>query len=428
MGRPRVAPQGPPIPLRRTPIGDRGPRAYLLRSRTPPRPLRNCPVTALTATKTDVLDALRQIIDPDLGRDIVSLGFITKSAVCDGLVDVVINLTTPACPVKDKMKAEAERLLRALPGVTSVKVEMTAEVKGGSRPARQLAPGVRHIIAVSSGKGGVGKSTVTVNLAVALAQTGARVGVMDSDVYGPDIPMMMGLVGQPETTAERQLIPKVRHGVSTMSIGYLLPEDKPVVWRGPMVHKLIEQFLGDVAWGELDYLLVDMPPGTGDAQLSLAQIVPLTGAVLVTTPQAVSTFDVGKAIGMFQQVQVPILGIVENMAGYAIEGRVEGAPSRAMTLRTGLGEIQTTTDAEGRFHAIVDVFGRGGAESLAKRHGFPVLGRVPLNPAVRLGGDAGDPVTLAEPDSAEARAFAEIAGRLAQRVAIREHASLPILE
>lgn len=385
-------------------------------------------MTALTATKNDVLDALRQIIDPDLGRDIVSLGFITKSAVCDGLVDVVINLTTPACPVKDKMKAEAERLLRALPGVTSVKVEMTAEVKGGSRPARQLAPGVRHIIAVSSGKGGVGKSTVTVNLAVALAQTGARVGVMDSDVYGPDIPMMMGLVGQPETTAERQLIPKVRHGVSTMSIGYLLPEDKPVVWRGPMVHKLIEQFLGDVAWGELDYLLVDMPPGTGDAQLSLAQIVPLTGAVLVTTPQAVSTFDVGKAIGMFQQVQVPILGIVENMAGYAIEGRVEGAPSRAMTLRTGLGEIQTTTDAEGRFHAIVDVFGRGGAESLAKRHGFPVLGRVPLNPAVRLGGDAGDPVTLAEPDSAEARAFAEIAGRLAQRVAIREHASLPILE
>ena len=348
--------------------------------------------------------------------------------MCDGLVDVIINLTTPACPVKDKMKAQAEGLLRALPGVTKVKVEMTAEVRGSQKPARSLAPGVRHIVAVSSGKGGVGKSTVTVNLAVALARTGARVGVMDSDVYGPDIPMMMGLVGQPETTAERQLIPKQRHGVATMSIGYLLADDKPVVWRGPMVHKLIEQFLGDVAWGELDYLLVDMPPGTGDAQLSLAQIVPLTGVVLVTTPQAVSTFDVGKAIGMFNQVKVPILGIVENMAGYSVEGVVEGAPSRRVVLRTGLGEVETTTDAEGRFQVTVDVFGKGGAEALAKRHGFPVLGRVPLNPAVRLGGDAGDPVTLAAPDSIEARIFAEIAGRVAQRVAIREHASLPILE
>ncbi len=396
-----------------------------------PPPLRYLfpPPPVSTATKDAVLDALRQIIDPDLGRDIVSLGFITKNAVCDGVVSVTINLTTPACPVKDQMKARAEELLRALPGVQKVEVEMTAEVRGGPKTARPLAPGVKHIVAVSSGKGGVGKSTTTVNLAVALARTGARVGVMDCDVYGPDIPMMMGLTGDPETTPDRKLLPKERHGLKTMSIGYLLPEEKPVVWRGPMVHKLIEQFLSDVAWGELDYLLVDMPPGTGDAQLSLAQIVPLTGAVLVTTPQAVSTFDVGKAIAMFAQVNVPILGIVENMAGYTIEGRVEGiAAGRRVELSTGLGTISTETDAEGRFRAVVDVFGSGGAEALAKKHGFPVLGRVPLNPAVRLGGDAGDPVVVADPSGGEARAFAEIAGLFAQRVAIREHASLPILQ
>ncbi|MCA9753312.1 MAG: Mrp/NBP35 family ATP-binding protein, partial [Gemmatimonadetes bacterium] len=268
----------------------------------------------MTVTSEQVLDALRNVQDPDLHKDIVSLGFITKHEVKDGRVDVVINLTTPACPVKDLMKGEAEKHLRALPGVTDVHVEMTAEVRGSQDGApRQIAPNIRHIVAVTSGKGGVGKSTVTVNLACALAKTGARVGILDCDVYGPDIPMMMGLEGMPENV-ERKLRPKANYGVQTMSVGYLIPADKPTIWRGPMVHKLIEQFLADVLWGELDYLLVDMPPGTGDAQLSLAQIVPLTGAILVTTPQAVSTFDVGKAIAMFDQVNVKILGIVENMA------------------------------------------------------------------------------------------------------------------
>jgi ATP-binding protein involved in chromosome partitioning len=382
---------------------------------------------AQTTTKDDILNALRQIEDPDLHKDIVSLGFVTQHTICDGAVKVTINLTTPACPVKDVMKRHAEELLRKLPGVTNVLVEMTAVVVGNQAP-RNFGKDIKHILAVSSGKGGVGKSTVSVNLAVALAATGARVGLLDCDVYGPDIPMMMGLSGAPEGQAGK-LQPKIRHGVKTMSIGYLLDEDKPVIWRGPMVHKLIEQFLADVEWGALDYLLVDMPPGTGDAQLSLAQIVPLSGAVLVTTPQAVSTFDVGKAIAMFKQVNVDILGIVENMAGYTIEGMIEGAkPGTKVRLATGGTESLLTTDSEGRFSTVVDVFGRGGAERLAKRHGFPLLGSVPLNPVVRVGGDAGDPVIISSPDSLIAGRFREIAGKVAQRLAIKAHQTLPILQ
>ena len=378
-------------------------------------------------TKEQVLDALRNIIDPDLGRDIVSLGFVREPAICDGTVKVTINLTTPACPVKDQMKTKAEELVGALAGVTEVNVEMTVEVRNQG-PPRQIAPNIQHFVAISSGKGGVGKSTVTVNLAVALAKTGAKVGILDCDVYGPDIPLMMGLTGQPETV-NRRLIPKERHGVKTMSIGYLLEEEKPVIWRGPMVHKLIEQFLGDVEWGPLDYLLVDMPPGTGDAQLSLAQIVPLTGAVLVSTPQAVSTFDVTKAIGMFKQVNVEVLGLVENMSGFAVRGTVEGAaPGATVTIETGTGRQAAQVDADGGFETIVHVFGAGGGERLAARWGFPVLGQIPLNPAVRVGGDAGDPITITDPDSAVAKLFTEIAGKFAQRVAIKSMQSLPVLQ
>jgi len=378
-------------------------------------------------TKDDLLRALSVIQDPDLGRDIVSLGFVTQHTICDGAIKVTINLTTPACPVKDKLKAQAEQVLAALPGVKTVQVEMTAVVKGNSAP-RNLAKDIQHIIAVSSGKGGVGKSTVAVNLACALARTGARVGLMDCDIYGPDVPMMIGAMGSPDQR-NGKLIPMERHGVKSMSIGYLVDEEKPIVWRGPMVTKLIEQFLSDVEWGPLDYLLVDMPPGTGDAQLSLAQLVPLSGAVLVTTPQAVSTFDVGKAIAMFKQVQVPLLGIVENMAGYPIEGLVEGAKAGTkVRLSTGAVEIETTTDLEGRFSAVIDVFGRGGAERLAARHAMPVLGSVPLNPIVRLGGDAGDPVVVSRPESVAAARFREIAGRVAQRIAISAHKALPVLQ
>ena len=385
-----------------------------------------------SVTREQVLDALRQVQDPDLHKDIVSLGFVTKAEVRGDAVDVVINLTTPACPVKDQMKGQAEKLLAALPGVKRVQVEMTAEVRGSSGPPRELARSIKHIVAVSSGKGGVGKSTVTVNLACALARTGARVGVLDCDVYGPDIPMMMGLTGEPEragTPDRPKLRPKERHGVKTMSIGYLLPEDKPAVWRGPMVHKLIEQFLADVEWGELDYLLVDMPPGTGDAQLSLAQLVPLTGAVIVTTPQAVSTYDVNKAIAMFRQVNTEVLGIVENMAGFVIEGMVEGG-QQGQTVRLHLGNREETVqlDPEGRFRAVANVFGTGGAERLAQKHGFPVLGQIPLNPAVRVGGDAGDPVVVSDPDSLLAQRFVEVGGRVAQRIAVKSFSSLPILD
>ncbi|MDZ4773274.1 MAG: Mrp/NBP35 family ATP-binding protein [Planctomycetota bacterium] len=379
-------------------------------------------------TKDQILDALRAVRDPDLGKDIVTLGFVTQATYCDGLVKATINLTTPACPVKEQLKAQAEAVLLAIPGVKKVSVEMTAVVKAQSGPARQIAPDIKHIVAVSSGKGGVGKSTVSVNLACALARTGAKVGLLDCDVYGPDIPMMMGLKGQPEMLQGR-LIPKERHGVQTMSIGYLLEEEKPVVWRGPMVHKLIEQFLSDVVWGPLDYLLVDMPPGTGDAQLSLAQLVPLSGAVLVTTPQAVSTFDVGKAISMFKQVNVDILGIVENMAGFAIEGTVDGArPGTRVSIESGGKRLDVVTNSAGHFSTVVDIFGSGGAERLAQRHGFPVLGRVPLDPIVRVGGDGGDPISISAPDSVLAKCFHDIAGRVAQRLAIKAHQALPILQ
>lgn len=377
-----------------------------------------------TVTKEQVLEVLGTVMDPDLGKDIVSLGFITKNAVCDGLVSVTINLTTPACPVKDQLRNEAEQKIRAIDGVTDVKLEMTAVPRQVESP-REISPGVRHIVAISSGKGGVGKSTVAVNLACALAKTGASVGLLDCDVYGPDVPMMMGLKGQPEQN-NRQLIPKERHGVQTMSLGYLLQEDKPVIWRGPMIHKLIEQFLSDVLWGELDYLLVDMPPGTGDAQLSLAQIVPLTGAVLVTTPQAVSTFDVGKAVAMFQQVNVDVLGIVENMVGYTVRGTVEGAGAgQRVTLSTG---ESLETDADGVFETVIPIFGEGGAELLSNKFGFPVLGRIPLDPSVRIGGDAGNPITVSDPDSALSKTFDQIAGDMVRRVAVASFASLPVLQ
>ena len=376
-------------------------------------------------TKDDLLKALSNIIDPDLHKDIVSLGFITQATVCDGIAKVTINLTTPACPVKDLMKTQAEELLMALPGMVKVTVEMTATVRGRERSADEMAPGVSHVVAVSSGKGGVGKSTVTINLAVALAATGAKVGILDCDVHGPDIPMMLGCSGEPDVVDGR-LIPKINYGIKSMSIGYLIPEEKPVIWRGPMVHKLIEQFLGDVELGELDYLLVDMPPGTGDAQLSLAQIVPMTGAVLVTTPQAVSTFDVGKAISMFNQVNVPI---VENMAGYSGSGQVEGITAATkLQLDTGNGIESVDVDGEGKFETIVPIFGEGGADGLVAKHGFEMLGRIPLNPRVRVGGDGGAPVTKVDPDSHIAKTFGTIAGIFAQQIAKRERMQLPVMQ
>jgi ATP-binding protein involved in chromosome partitioning len=348
------------------------------------------PLTA--PSEAVVLDALRAVRDPDLHQDIVTLGFVKDLRICGGSVAFAIELTTPACPVKDLMKSQAERAVRGLAGVSDVAIEMTARVTA-SRPVlgnKGVIPGVKNVLAVSSGKGGVGKSTVAVNLACALQRTGARVGILDADVYGPNVPLMLGVKGQPAVDANKKIVPFERHGLQVMSMALLVADDQPVIWRGPMLHSAVRQFLFDVAWSELDYLVVDLPPGTGDAQLSLSQQAHLMGAVIVTTPQDVSVLDVKKAIRMFQTVNVPILGVVENMAWFTPPG-----------------------SSERHF-----LFGQGGGASIEREFGVPLLGQIPLEIEVREGGDSGKPIVLAAPDSASAKALAAIAGKVAQRVSI----------
>ena len=340
-------------------------------------------------TEQQVLEALRVVQDPDLHRDIVTLGFVKDVKICDGNVAFKIELTTPACPVKDLLKTQAQRAVTELPGVTSVNVEMTAQVRGRDMSPQELIPGVRNVIAVASGKGGVGKSTVAVNLAVALAQTGAKVGLLDADIYGPSLPLMMGVNQRPlmqETPTGPKIVPIPAHGVLMMSLGFLLDENKAVAWRGPMVAGAVRQLLADVTWGEQDYLIVDLPPGTGDAPMTLAQQVPLTGVVIVMTPQKVAQQIANKSILMFRMLEqgsgrpIPILGVVENMSG--------------------------------------EVFGRGGGERAAESLNVPFLGRVDLDPAIRAAGDAGQPVLLAESASESAQAFHSIATTLAARISI----------
>jgi ATP-binding protein involved in chromosome partitioning len=343
-------------------------------------------------TEAAVLDALRTVQDPDLHQDIVALGFVKDLRICGPNVAFQIELTTPACPVKDLMRDQAERAVRKVSGVDKVTVEMTARVTA-SRPVlgnKGLIPGVKNVIAVSSGKGGVGKSTVAVNLACALQKTGASVGILDADVYGPNVPLMLGLRGQPMQDENKKIVPFERHGLQVMSMALLIAEDQPVIWRGPMLHSAVRQFLFDVAWHDLDYLVVDLPPGTGDAQLSLSQQAHLMGAVIVTTPQDVSVLDVKKAIRMFQTVNVPILGVVENMAWFTPPGSTER-------------------------HFL---FGQGGGQKIEREFGVPLLGQIPIEVAVREGGDNGNPIVVAAPGSASARALQDIAGKLAQRISI----------
>ena len=343
-------------------------------------------------TTDQVLQALTAVQDPDLNRDIVALGFIKDLAVNGNSVSFKVELTTPACPVKDKMKAEAEAAVLALPGVDDVQVEMTAQVTSSapSYEDRPAIPGVKNVIAVSSGKGGVGKSTVSVNLACALHRTGARVGILDADLYGPNIPMMMGLSGQPMTNG-KVILPFERDGIQAISIGLIVPEEQPVIWRGPMLHTAIKQFLFEVAWRDLDYLVVDLPPGTGDAQLSLAQQAHIMGAVIVTTPQSVSVHDVRKAIRMFGTVKVPVLGVVENMSFFSPPGSDERYP----------------------------IFGEGGAQRVAEEFSIPLLGQLPIHLSVREGGDNGEPVVLADPESEIAAAFMEVARQVAAQISTR---------
>jgi ATP-binding protein involved in chromosome partitioning len=338
-----------------------------------------------------VLNSLRQIIDPDLRKDIVTLGFIQDLEINGGDVSFRVVLTTPACPVKEQMEAESMAAVAALPGVTSVAVTTDAEVPQGRGVANNVAiPGVRNIIAVSSGKGGVGKSTVAVNLAVSLAKDGAKVGIMDADVYGPNVPLMLGTgYGQPDIS-EGKLVPIEAHGVRMISMAVLVPPDKPMILRGPMLHGVVRQFLTDVNWGELDYLIVDMPPGTGDVQLSLAQLVPVQGAVLVTTPQEVSLSDVRRAVKMFEQVNVPVLGVIENMSYFI-------AP-----------------DTGNKY----EIFGRGGGQKLCDEYGLNFLGEVPLGMEVREGGDKGVPVVVSFPESPQALAFDNVAEQVARQVSI----------
>jgi len=342
-------------------------------------------------TEQLILDALRQIQDPDLHKDIVTLGFIKDLKIDGGNVSFRIVLTTPACPVKEEMEGAAKELVNAIPGVQSVSVKMDAEVpKGRGIGEKVSVPGVRNIIAVSSGKGGVGKSTVAVNVAVSLALDGARVGLMDMDVYGPNVPIMLGASeARPEVDVNK-LIPIEAFGVRIMSMAFLQPGDKPMIVRGPILHGLVKQFLSDVKWGELDYLIVDMPPGTGDVQLSLAQLVPVQGAVLVTTPQDVAIADVRRALRMFETVAIPILGVVENMSYFI-------AP-----------------DTGNRY----DIFGEGGGQKLAAMYGVPFLGSIPLGIEVREGGDKGVPIVVSQPDSPQAQAFRRVAEEVARQVSI----------
>jgi ATP-binding protein involved in chromosome partitioning len=341
-------------------------------------------------TEHEILGALRAVHDPDLGRDIVSLGFIKDVQVTGSSVAFSIELTTPACPVREQMQRQAHQAVAALPGVGAVDVKMTSRVRATlGQVKEQLIPTVKNVIPIASGKGGVGKSTVTANLALALARTGARVGIMDADVYGPSIPTLLGVKELPKPTAEG-IVPAEQYGVKLISMGFFLREDDAIIWRGPMLHKTVQHFLGSVQWGELDYLLVDLPPGTGDVQLTLCQSIPLTGAAIVSTPQDVALKVAQKAITMFTRLNTPVLGLIENMAHYVCP-------------HCG------TRD---------EIFGSGGARRAAERLGLPFLGEIPLATRIRTSGDAGRPVTL-DPESPFAKDYLAVAERLAAQVSVR---------
>jgi ATP-binding protein involved in chromosome partitioning len=341
-----------------------------------------------------VLDALRAVKDPDLHRDIVALNFVKDLQVDGGRVTFTIELTTPACPVKDAMRDQAQRAVAAVPGVTDVQVTMTASV----RTARNLEssqapiPGVKNIVAVGAGKGGVGKTTLAVNLAAALGALGSRVGMIDGDIYGPNVPIMLGVQSQLVAEGEK-ILPAEKHGIKVVSMGFLTNDESPVIWRGPMLHSVIRQFFHDVKWGELDYLVIDMPPGTGDVALSLSQTVPVAGSIVVTTPQEVSLADSRRAVRMYQKLNIPVLGLVENMSYFA-------CPNCAHE---------------------TDIFGRGGGERTAEAMGVPFLGRIPIYEPIRRGGDTGQPLVVVEPGSPAARAFFSAAEQLAAQVSIASY-------
>lgn len=347
-------------------------------------------------TENDVRNALKTVRYPGFTRDIVSFGLLKQVAIKDGAISIVLNLTSANADAARAIKSEAETALRSLSGVTGVYVEVIQPspppAAAGQTPQTPWAqqarvPGLRRIVAIASGKGGVGKSTVSVNLACALQHLGHKVGLLDCDIYGPSVPLMMGLHQKPTISEQEKMVPPTNYGVKVMSMGLLLEGDQPVIWRGPMIVKTIQQFFSAVEWGELDYLLVDLPPGTGDAQLTLCQTVPLDGGVIVTTPQEASLGVVRKGIAMFQKVNVPILGILENMSYF-------------------------TTPSGQR----VEIFGHGGGRGEAERQKVSFLGEIPLFTEIREGGDKGEPVVVTKPESAASQPFIKAAAALAQQI------------
>ncbi len=342
-------------------------------------------------TEASVLEALKNVRDPDLNRDIVSLKFIKNLRIDGGRVAFSIELTTPACPVKDQMRDQARALVSAIPGVTAVDIEMTAQVRAtaSAEAGKAAVPGVKNIIAVGAGKGGVGKTTVAVNLAIALSQSGGRVAMIDGDIYGPNVPIMLGISTQLTTDGEK-IVPAEQYGIQLVSMAFLTSDDSPVIWRGPMLHGVIQQFFREVRWDGIDYLIVDMPPGTGDVALSLSQTVPVSGAVVVTTPQTVSVADTRRAVKMYQKLNVPTLGLIENMSHFVCPNCQHES----------------------------DIFGKGGGEALASELSVPFLGRIPIYEPIRVGGDTGVPITIGERDSTAARAFRTTAQQLAAQLSI----------
>ncbi|HXH72379.1 MAG TPA: iron-sulfur cluster carrier protein ApbC [Mariprofundaceae bacterium] len=350
-------------------------------------------------TEADIRKALSGIIDPDFGKDIVTLGFVKDIRIDGGRAAFTIELTTPACPVKEQFRQQADAAVRAL-GFGNIDINMTSKVAAQPQVAKQV-PGVANIIAVASGKGGVGKSTTAVNLAVALAQTGARVGLLDADIYGPSVPQLMNLAGMQPKVTDKTIQPLENYGVKTISIGYMVEDDQAMIWRGPMVSGAVMQLLNDVAWGELDYLVIDMPPGTGDIHLTLAQRVPITGAVVVTTPQDIALLDCKKGITMFNKVNVPTLGIVENMSAFV-------CPHCGKTSH---------------------IFAEGGADRLAEAQNVEVLAHIPLDIEIRLNSDAGTPIVASHPDSPQAAAYRDMAGEVARRISVinRRKINIPVM-
>jgi ATP-binding protein involved in chromosome partitioning len=356
------------------------------------------PMSAIS--EAAVLDALRTVQEPELGGDLVARNMIRDLVIDDADVAFTIELTTPACPLKEQIEAEVRQALEPI-GVQGLSIAWGATVRRATpRAPEQILPGVKNVIAVASGKGGVGKSTVSVNLAVALARAGAAVGLLDADITGPNIPMMLGVEGQPTSSPNNKIVPLERHGVKVISIQFFVPEGQPIVWRGPLIGGAISQFLRDVEWGDLDYLVVDLPPGTSDAQLTLAQAVPISGTVLVTTPQDVALSDVTKALAMLQRLNVPIVGVVENMSAF---------------ICPHCGDE-------------TEIFGRGGGERFAQQHGLDFLGKIPLDVTVRQGGDAGVPAVAQREPGAAAAALEAIAGQVAARMSIRaDSIQVPVL-